>query len=423
VSGVSQRLTMAAAMSVSVLFSTAGPARAEDLVMPFACNAAGGEIQVSPSNETSYKILGHRDEQPFVACAGSSQACETMMVHRFAIACDGQKISWSRIANAAKAFGAAVPAGLPNGFAPVSTLSGRFVLPALTHVEPHLEAASTRVATQDLSPDSVVEGQESPAVSDNAAWVTEVRADAAAMPRGNALRVAGALSVVMAVLVAASLAAAGRWRIPWPSFAFRRDGSITIVMNRAVEGWQRVAEWLSKARDHWAENAQEVPGASLLNALSFAQVRYTQIELGVASLAAELLLRDVLSSELQQIRERLTDVERQLKRRAPGKSAATIRGLLRDMERIGRISQSAGEGAQSEAGAPSGIPQSIAEAYRVLGMNSDAAPAVAKKLVDALRMSWHPDHARDELDRRRREDRMKQINAAWDMIKDRRAAA
>jgi hypothetical protein len=423
VSGVGERLTMAVAMSVSVLFSTVWPASAEDLVMPFACNAAGGEVQISPSNETSYKILGHRDEQSFVACAGSDQACETMMVHRFAIACDGQKISWSRIANAAKAFGAAVPAGLPNGFAPVSTLSGRFVLPALTHIEPQLEAAHERVAMQDLSPDSVIEGQEGTAVAQYAEWVTEVKADAAAMPRGNALRVASALSVVMALLLAASMAAAGRWRIPWPSVVIRRDGGKTSVTDQVVQSWQRVAKWLSKARDHWADNAHDEPGAALHNALSFAQVRYTQIELSLASLAAELLLRDVLSSELQQIRERLSDVERQLNRRPPGKSAAIIRGMVRDLDRIGRISQSAGEGAQNETVAHSSIPQSIADAYRVLGMNSDATPAIAKKLVDALRMSWHPDHARDELDRRRREDRMKQINAAWDMIKNQRAAA
>ena len=69
------------------------------------------------------------------------------------------------------------------------------------------------------------------------------------------------------------------------------------------------------------------------------------------------------------------------------------------------------------------MPQSIGEAYRILGINPDAAPQIAKKLVDALRMSWHPDHARDEPDRLRREERMKQINAAWDMIKSQRVAA
>ncbi len=69
------------------------------------------------------------------------------------------------------------------------------------------------------------------------------------------------------------------------------------------------------------------------------------------------------------------------------------------------------------------MPQSVQEAYQMLGINDDAAPNVAKKLVDALRMSWHPDFARDEADRQVREARMKQINAAWDLIRTRREAA
>jgi hypothetical protein len=415
VSGVSLRLTFAGLALVSAVWS----AQAEDLVMPFACNAAGGEVQVTPSNETSYRIVGRRDEQPFVACAGSGNACETMMIHRFAIACDGQKVPWSRIANAAKTFGAAIPSGLPNGFAPVSTVSGRFVLPALAHIEP----SSTKVATQDLSPDSVIDEHDGAATVENAAWVTEVRADVTALPKGNALRVAGVLVAVLIALVAASLAATGRWRMAWPYFESGQDWSKPPIIERAAAFWGRTDEWISMARERWLDKLHDVPGVELVNALSIAQVRYAHVELSVASLAADMLLRDVLKSELQQIRERMAEVERQLSRRAPDKSAAIIRNLLRDLDRIGRISQSAGDGASGESASASGIPQSIAEAYRVLGMNSEAAPAVAKKLVDALRLSWHPDHARDELDRRRREDRMKQINAAWDLIKDRRAAA
>ena len=59
----------------------------------------------------------------------------------------------------------------------------------------------------------------------------------------------------------------------------------------------------------------------------------------------------------------------------------------------------------------------------ILGLNPDAPDAAVKKIVDALRMSWHPDHARDEADRLYREHRIKQINAAWDLLKAERAAA
>ena len=63
------------------------------------------------------------------------------------------------------------------------------------------------------------------------------------------------------------------------------------------------------------------------------------------------------------------------------------------------------------------------EAYQLLGVNADVSEGTLKKLVDALRMTWHPDHARDEQDRLLREDRIKQINIAWDLISDKRQAA
>ena len=71
------------------------------------------------------------------------------------------------------------------------------------------------------------------------------------------------------------------------------------------------------------------------------------------------------------------------------------------------------------------IPQSHADALRVLGMGvrGDSSPASIKKIVDGLRMSWHPDHAENETDREERELRLKQINAAWEIISGRRPAA
>lgn len=69
------------------------------------------------------------------------------------------------------------------------------------------------------------------------------------------------------------------------------------------------------------------------------------------------------------------------------------------------------------------IPRTHAEALRVLGMGvtREASPASIKKVVDGLRMSWHPDYAENEADRTVRELRMKQINAAWDIISGTRA--
>jgi hypothetical protein len=69
------------------------------------------------------------------------------------------------------------------------------------------------------------------------------------------------------------------------------------------------------------------------------------------------------------------------------------------------------------------IPRTRSEAIEILGMGvmPDANLAAIKKIVDGLRQSWHPDLARDEADRTLREQRMKQINAAWDIIAGRRS--
>jgi hypothetical protein len=64
------------------------------------------------------------------------------------------------------------------------------------------------------------------------------------------------------------------------------------------------------------------------------------------------------------------------------------------------------------------IPRTRAEAVQILGMGvtPQANEVAMKKIVDGLRLSWHPDLAKDEDDRRMREFRIKQINTAWDLI-------
>ena len=68
------------------------------------------------------------------------------------------------------------------------------------------------------------------------------------------------------------------------------------------------------------------------------------------------------------------------------------------------------------------IPQTRVEALQMLGVgvSPDATETAMKKIVDGLRLSWHPDLAKDETDRQLREFRLKQINAAWDLIQGKR---
>jgi hypothetical protein len=71
------------------------------------------------------------------------------------------------------------------------------------------------------------------------------------------------------------------------------------------------------------------------------------------------------------------------------------------------------------------IPQTRDEALQILGMgvSPDANLTAIKKIVDGLRLSWHPDHATGQADRQVRELRLKQINAAWEIIAGKRAEA
>jgi hypothetical protein len=71
------------------------------------------------------------------------------------------------------------------------------------------------------------------------------------------------------------------------------------------------------------------------------------------------------------------------------------------------------------------IPRTRDDALRVLGIGvtPDASEIAIKKIVDGLRLSWHPDHANDAADRLIRELRLKQINCAWDIIAGKRVEA
>jgi hypothetical protein len=148
-----------------------------------------------------------------------------------------------------------------------------------------------------------------------------------------------------------------------------------------------------------------------------------QTETAAAQLKGAAPLRDVLNAEMAQVRQRLANVETLvLKGEMPAeKSAPQFRNLVRDLERIGRIVDSA-VASLSGARKTTTLPRTISEAYEVLGVNAEVSAGVLKKIVDALRMSWHPDHARDEADRSLREARMQQINIAWELISKREAA-
>jgi hypothetical protein len=149
-----------------------------------------------------------------------------------------------------------------------------------------------------------------------------------------------------------------------------------------------------------------------------------QAEAEVAQLKDAGPLREVLFSELALVEQRLTNVDATAAegQEAEAKCAPQFRVLVRDLQRIRRIAESAAA-SFSCAREPTILPKTTSEAYAILGVNPEVSESVLKKIIDALRMSWHPDHARDEADRCLREDRIRQINIACDLISQNRELA
>jgi hypothetical protein len=244
-------------------------------------------------------------------------------------------------------------------------------------------------------------------------WVTVVRAErdygGARPPAPNAVGLPGAWTLFLVAfgLITAAGAAHFRFSSTWPARVLAAGPRVARAIRRDTP--ERAASHAFSAHN-------------LSNAGAAVAAFFVQTEAAVAQLKGAGPLRDVLQSELKHLRERLGNVETGAREGVPAANTGPhYRALVRELERIRRIAESAA--ASLAGGRPSTtLPRTTSEAYDVLGVNADVSEGVLKKIVDALRMSWHPDHARDEDDRRVREERIRQINIAWDLIAKREAA-
>jgi len=150
-----------------------------------------------------------------------------------------------------------------------------------------------------------------------------------------------------------------------------------------------------------------------------------QIDARVDELQGVAPLRRVLQREMRNLEQFLTAVmtaspaEPEEWRRMRNRLQRIVKELhrLRDIVEGAYRSLSGGGFTSREP------PRDRYEAYEVLGANPDISQRTLKKLVDALRACWHPDLAKDETDRLAREERMKRINIAWDIITSKRQEA
>ena len=132
-------------------------------------------------------------------------------------------------------------------------------------------------------------------------------------------------------------------------------------------------------------------------------------------------LREVLAVDLAAIAARLDGPElaRALAEGRLDLVHPVYAQAILDLERARTIARIEHQRMLETTGLPRRLPGTVEEACSFLGVNPRASESVVKKVVDALRQNWHPDLADDEPDRAAREERIKRINAAWDLIRAR----
>ena len=288
-------------------------------------------------------------------------------------------------------------------------------------------------------------------------WQTVVHpANSATAPGGSSWAAGGLVSgpmMAIVVMVVTSLFAALGWfgmrRYGWTGGAGAAAGSgfaaalaggegrniigrlgeivgrgLSMLSALLVAGVSKLrALWVAfKWRRFQAGSVADWRNASIANGARSAESLYEKAAIAVRSLGPASALRDTLTSELNSVRHRLDALrEGNNEEVRTARVAAGLRGAVRDLERIGRIADSAA--ASFKRGRDElAMPRTRSQAYEVLGANPDVSEAALKKIVDALRMGWHPDHSKDEADKVLREERTKQINIAWDLIVGKRAS-
>jgi hypothetical protein len=188
-----------------------------------------------------------------------------------------------------------------------------------------------------------------------------------------------------------------------------------------VQGLARDAAGTVRARLVTAKAAEPEPGEvvdpALASALLQLKAMLSRTEAAVSMLSSAAVLREVMQTDLAAARERLKEVETAVQRGTIPlmKLAAQLRQIAREIERVQRITESAAHSFSQHA-ASIRVPTTVAEAYAVIGVDVDDGDAVAQRVIDSMRMSSRPDYATDEIDRRDRLARIRQIDVASDLI-------
>ncbi len=412
--------TSALLFAISALTTAATAAEPrETVVMPHRCVVDGTRLLVLSSSPQAYSIRGPRSETIVPICRDGA-SCFEVRAHRFAIACEGGVVPWVEVAAALghqRLGRTTVETGslkLHMDDASADSKPGRkrptrFVVFPPGHAP--VDEIGAHIARVDDVPRPELAirpaAEPAPAQPEVASWLTVVeRTDPTPTPALTTGMIATALLALVVTL------SAGVFLV-----ARRRDVRGAMIRHR----WRGFGAILRTRKDDLSD-----PAAEACRDLEAIAVQELDRAAEQAARLAASPLRRALLSEIERHRRRIATLALRSDSTPPNwpalrrrfETAATEAARLRKI--VDDAAKSLDEPAAVRQPAE---PVDRMSAYEVLGASPDVSERVLKKLVEALRACWHPDLARDETDRARREQRIKDINVAWDIISGKRQEA
>jgi hypothetical protein len=459
------------------------PCAEELLVMPFRCSILAGRPVLTPSEDEGYRILGQREQRTFTACSPVNPAtCKQWMVHRFDLECGGVRVPWTSVAVAAdgprnarawvedgrvrvrvgpwwnmapgdpcaraslyedrwqaqqfarycaERRGAMPPAivDMPAGFAPMLATGGIFVTAgaprggvappaAVAGLPPAAAARATppREATREVA-------KRPAAPSDQTARVPPP-AQAAAPPPP-----ASAPASAPAPAPASAPASTGTPEHPTIINRPNQPQEDPPSVKEPPPNAEGAAKFSTSALKEAAVHIPQVPARDRADANRSIEVSIINMVGSPAALLAGLAMVALFTAGTfvwlrnHERASRVGAVAREFASVSlAAQTALTPSAQVQPAVRSGSAPVPYGPKPSFD---PTSIPRNRPEALTILGMGvtPDATQAAIKRIVDGLRLSWHPDHAKDDGDRQVRELRLKQINAAWEILNGTRPEA
>ena len=467
-----RRVFFAAMLLVPVTALSARADAAEQIVLPFDCNVAGGRVQVRPSGDQAYRIYGARQQDQYRACSEQNpDRCRSFLVQSFTMACGRDRVAWTDVYAAiskvtdGRAFynndgrlfyrmGPREPQDsypfpaprhamgvveMPDGFAPMAGVDAIFT-PLDSRVAeledaPPPDARAPREPEPSFAPALTPKAAEkpkaidAPKAADSPKPVTPPKAaeppkaEVVLEPKPPELKLSETKPLETASTNAPPAEETAKPQSMTPGAA--APLTPTILNNPAAK------EVATASQTETVVAAAEITPPPQPQAVSEAGSRVEGWSatggpgLSVPPIAFAILIAAATLAILLVILKKQAaspiaagpvrgPIEPTLPGFAPAPPDPAAQALI--------LREDPGPPALSAIAVSTGMPVTRDDALTFLGLNAGATDAVIRKVVEGLRQSWHPDLATDDADRVAREERIKGINAAAAILQRKTAA-